>query len=506
VRLLAEFLLTPATMSGAMLGVSGAEKPVVYKRRQPEDGILHRVVRRELASFYARCDESGRDLPKFVRREFDTFLGCGILQNGFLRVRCQDCGDDRLVAFSCKGRGFCPSCTGRRMSDTAAHLVDRVLPHVPVRQWVLSLPIQIRPMLAYDAALSRATLNTFLRVVFAWYRQRAKRLGIHGAECGAVTSIQRFGSALNLNLHFHVLVVDGVFHRTAGDEPVFRAIKAPSTKDISELTRKIQTRLVRLLERRGVFGDDRQISSDEQALVDSYSASSRGRIGFGENAGKLHQKLLADAPAQTTKDKRSANISGFDLHANVRVKATDRQKLERLCRYVLRPPIAQGRLSETSDGKILFEMKRRFSDGTTHIVFQPLEFLEKLVALIPKPRAHQVLYHGVLAPHAKLRSQVILKPADDDDEAANKTEKPQPPAKPRPALRNRRLSWAELMRRVFAVDVLKCDGCGGNRTIISAITAPNVIRAILDCLGLPTAHPRQHPARAPPEQTELCFP
>ena len=177
---------------------------------------MHRVLRREIQTFYSRCEESGRDLPKFVRREFDAYLACGVLSNGFVRVRCQDCGDDRLVAFSCKGRGFCPSCTGRRMADTAAPLVDRVLPHAPIRQWVLSLPIQIRPMLAYDAALSRAVLNVFLRTVFAWHRRRAKQLGIKNAQCGAVTAIQRFGSALNLNLHYHVLVLDGVFHQAAG--------------------------------------------------------------------------------------------------------------------------------------------------------------------------------------------------------------------------------------------------------------------------------------------------
>ena len=466
---------------------------------------MHRTLRRELQTFYARCEESGRDLPKFVRREFDTFLGCGVLQYGFLRVRCQDCGDDRLVAFSCKGRGFCPSCTGRRMADTAAHLVDRVLPHVPVRQWVLSLPIQIRPMLAYDATLSRAVLNIFLRAVFAWHRRKAKLLGINGAQCGAVTSIQRFGSALNLNLHFHVLVLDGVFHQGGADaSPSFRALKAPSTKEIAELTRKIQTRVVRLFERRGLFDDNRDVPDDEQALVGSYSASARGRIGFGENAGRLHQKLLSYAPTKPSKDKRAANISGFDLHANVRVKAADRPKLERLCRYILRPPLASTRLSETADGKILFAMKRRFDDGTTHIVFEPLDFIEKLVALIPKPRAHQVLYHGVLAPHANWRSLVILKP-DDAKPAKGVGPTSTGAARSPPELRQRRLTWAELMRRVFAVDVLKCHVCGGPRTILSAITDPTVIRAILGCLGLPTTAKRQHPPRAPP-QNELCFP
>ena len=80
---------------------------------------------------------AGADLPQFVKDEFDAFLECGVLAHGFLRLRCGDCGHDKLVAFSCKRRGFCPSCGARRMAQTAAHLVDHVIPHVPVRQWVL---------------------------------------------------------------------------------------------------------------------------------------------------------------------------------------------------------------------------------------------------------------------------------------------------------------------------------------------------------------------------------
>ena len=98
-------------------------------------------------------------MPRFVERELRAFLRCGILAHGFVRVHCDGCGLDRVVAFSCKGRGFCPSCGGRRMADTAAHLVDRVLPEVPVRQWVLSLPFALRYRLAYDAPLTCATCS-----------------------------------------------------------------------------------------------------------------------------------------------------------------------------------------------------------------------------------------------------------------------------------------------------------------------------------------------------------
>ena len=105
-------------------------------------------------------------MPGFVERELREFLDCGIMANGFLRLHCDGCGLDRVVPFSCKGRGFCPSCGGRQMADTAAHLVDRVLPRVPVRQWVLSLPFGLRYRLAYDRELTAEVLRIFVRAVF----------------------------------------------------------------------------------------------------------------------------------------------------------------------------------------------------------------------------------------------------------------------------------------------------------------------------------------------------
>jgi len=112
-----------------------------------------------LETFLARAERAERPVPRFVERELRAYLRCGLLAHGFVRLRCSACGECRLVAFSCKGRGFCPSCVGRRMADTAAHLVDRVLPPVPVRQWVVSLPHPLRYRLAYDSALCGEVLR-----------------------------------------------------------------------------------------------------------------------------------------------------------------------------------------------------------------------------------------------------------------------------------------------------------------------------------------------------------
>lgn len=113
-----------------------------YQPRRPEQGALHQLVRDHFETFRAKAAHlrDGQGLPPFVEQAFRDFLSCGCLAAGFARFRCRDCHLDRLVPFSCKGRGFCSSCGGRRMTDRAAHLVDRVLPAVPIRQWVLTMP------------------------------------------------------------------------------------------------------------------------------------------------------------------------------------------------------------------------------------------------------------------------------------------------------------------------------------------------------------------------------
>ena len=162
--------------------------------------------------------------------EFDAFLECGILAHGFLRLRCAQCAHEKLVAFSCKRRGFCPSCGARRMAQSAAHLVDCVIPRVPVRQWVLSFPIPLRILFAAHPDLLSPLLQCIHRVI-ATFLIKQSGLQRGQAHTGAVTLIQRFGSAANLNIHLHCLVLDGVYRSSEG-EPVFHEVRAPSMDEL----------------------------------------------------------------------------------------------------------------------------------------------------------------------------------------------------------------------------------------------------------------------------------
>jgi hypothetical protein len=159
-----------------------------YKPRCAVEELVYRVVAAELDGFLAEAEAEarGHPLPSFVASTFREFLTCGIPEHGFLRVHCDTCGRDRVVPFSCKRRGVCNSCGGRRMAETAAHLVDRVLPAVPTRQWVLSVPFPLRYRLAYDRDLATPLLAAFLRAVFASLRRRAREChGVRKSKCGA---------------------------------------------------------------------------------------------------------------------------------------------------------------------------------------------------------------------------------------------------------------------------------------------------------------------------------
>ncbi len=194
---------------------------------------------------------------------------------------------------------------------------------------------------------------------------------------------------------------------------------------------------------------------------------------------------------------RCTMIDGVSLHANVAVPARDRRRLEKLCRYIARPPVSTERLSKLGDGRLLYRLKRRWRDGTTHVVFQPLELVEKLAAIVPPPRIHMVRYHGVLAPRAGCRREVVgapkSKPAKEKDPDDDSGDCAHAPRRWTFAARWLAAPRAKLMQRVFAIDVLECPRCGGKMKILATIHPPEATAAILESLGM---SPRAPPSAA----------
>jgi hypothetical protein len=494
-----------------------------YERHRPEDGVLYQTIAAHWPAFNEEMEAHG-GLPDFVRHQFERFLTCGILEHGCLHLQCRECGHSQLVAFSCKGRGVCNSCAGRRMVDAAVHLEANVLPEVNIRHWVCTLPWGIRALLGYDKQLCAATLAAFVKECFRSLKQRAKaRLGlasVRHALTGAVAAIQRTDSSLRLNVHFHVLVLDGVYVRDATTRELeFHSLPAPTTAEVADVALRTAQRLDKLLRAQG-----RSLSPDEcndpeppklqldhPALAACYDAASRGLAVSGDREGQPSLRLVQGAvttPAASLQDMPAAEVFGVNLYAKQVVDGRDRRQLERLCRYLLRPPIAEERLSLRSDGTLLLEFKKSWRDGTRAVVLTPRDLLVRLCAAIPLPYVNQVRYFGVLASAAAVRDEVVpfseppagaLKPppaAGDQLELLGEMSDAAP--------LSQRRRWAWVLAHTFAVDLDHCQACGGPMRWVTVAKTPRAAARLMSQLGYARAPPSP-PVFAPLGQLTFGF-
>jgi hypothetical protein len=487
-------------------GVSlGGQASVPYRSRQPEETVLYQAVAGNFRTFQALAELEGKQLPQHVTREFESFLRCGILACGFLRLRCEDCHQEKLLAFSCKKRGFCSSCGGRRMAESAAHLVDDVFPREGVRQWVLSFPMPLRFILAKNPNIQARCLTIVHRAINAYLCKKAKSQGLRARlEPGVVTLIQRFGGSLNLNVHYHMLFLEGGYFQTRRG-PKFWRVGPPTDDEIQALVMTLAQRVIRLLKKKGYFQDDVDWAVPEKETLpealwpELQAASVQSRIALGERKGGYVRRLGALDFTELRPERKGplcAQVAGFSLHAAVYCKPWQRNKLEMLCRYITRPAVAEERLELQASGDIILRLKTPYGDGTTHLLFSGLEFVEKLAALIPPPRIHLTRFFGCLAPHATIRTLIVPKtqtlPPPLPVHATTADPSGTTPAEP-----TRPKRWAELLARVFGIDMQKCPDCGGPWKIISAILEPNAIKTILTYLRLPDKPPDPAPARIP---------
>lgn len=484
-----------------------AQDAATYKARRPEEGPVFALIQNNWLKFVAQAEQTEKSVADYVTKEMEEFLGCGVLARGFLRLRCEGCAFTRLLPFSCKRRGFCPSCTGRRMNENAAYMVDYVFPHVPVRQFVLSFPIPVRYWMARNPKLISQLLTIFHRAINAHYRMAVKKLG-HGENIltGAVTVVQRFGSALNLNVHFHTLVLDGAYVTNPDGVISFIETPRPTNDEIAQLLGTISRRMLRALQRKGLVqkleaetgGDAIEREATIEDLVQG--ASVQYRLALGDPPCRPVRRIgslgfIGEDPKPT--GECSAIIGGYSMHANSYIHKNDRAGLERMCRYLLRPPIAEERLefkrSPSGHDSVVYKLKNRWADGTKAILLTGPEFVEKIASIIPQPRIHGTRFHGVLAPHSAHRKLVVPKlepklmpkimPKIMDDSLklspAGSAKKPNP-----------RIGWAQLLARVFGLDVTECGNCGGKIKVIAAIIDEDVVKRILDHMGLPSHVPK----------------
>jgi hypothetical protein len=397
----------------------------------PLDGVGFRaLLGRTLPRLIERLGDDA--WPGHVQDELYAAVACGDPEEGFLWVSCDDCGVHRLVAVSCKGRGFwsCATparCGGRRMAQGAANLVDDLLPRVPVRQWVLSMPMQVRLALIFRPDLVRSALGVVVLRLRAYYEKKT------GGQTGLVTAIQRFGSRLYLNLHFHILALDGGYHLDDQARLQFRASQPPRPAELSRMVQDIGRRLERLVNR--AEADD---EPDPHRQLQLLAATG------GDVTDPAHRSPRRFEPSRQLR-RYEASYGYFSLEAGSRTGAQDRRGLERLCRYILRPAVALSRLGIDREDRVVLTLRHPWRDGTTALRFEGgdyvNDFVARLAALVPPRGQHTVRYHGVLAPASPWRRKVV--------------------ARPRPVGVRRRtwIPWDQLVLRTFGHDPLRCPQC-----------------------------------------------
>ena len=320
-----------------------------------------------------------------------------------------------------------------------------------------------------------------------------------------MTLIQRFDGALNLNVHFHMLVLDGVYVERADGTLRFRRVGAPTTAELEALTRTLARRIGRLLERRGLLERDAEtvwLADDEgaePAAIDTLRAASiTYRVALGPHRGRkaFTIQTLPPAPEQPLDDETLGRTGGFSLHAGVCAGATERGKLERLCRYISRPALSEKRLSLTADGQVRYRFKSPWRDGTTDVVLEPLDFLARLAALVPRPRINLTRFHGLFAPNSRLRARVIPARRAAGAAKGSATESDKATTAPGSLASSR---WARRLKRVFGIDLQSCSSCAGQLRILACIEDRPTIDAILAHLArVPAPEPLAPSQRAPP--------
>ncbi|MBM4254192.1 MAG: transposase [Deltaproteobacteria bacterium] len=489
---------------------NAATRSCAYQRRRPELTHCFQIIAGHLNTFISEREAEQRPLPDYVVKEFEAYLKCGILAHGFIRLKCTTCCDEKIVAFSCKKRGFFPSCCAKRMAEAATHLTQNVLPLVPYRQFVVSFPIPLRYWLHTNKRFASEVFGLVTREIHRHYLHEAHDAGIVDATPGTICFTQRWGSALNLNPHIHLLCIDGVYTRY-GDVARFRNLEPISDEEVASLVESIANLVRSLGIKRGYLGKDGDIVlnptldplfQDHESLTAALAASISGKIAFGPNAGSYVRKIGGgfgyEGEVPLAKGKRCYSVNGFSLHTNTAVNTHARDRLYKLIEYIARGPLSNDRLEIIANGDVKLALKTLWSNGTTHLVFTPTEFIEKLVALTPPPRSHLVRWSGVFAPNSPYRKDVTLRPeikkgfqfGDDATEGEKKGE-------------FKNYTWSKMLAQVFKIDVTTCPQCGGDLAKVCAITDPMEARRYLKHLGLDY----EPPPRAPPrhEQGEFHF-
>ena len=423
----------------------------LYRSRQPRKTALYPLLEAYYedvkAAWEDRFEKTFGYWRGFVDAVVARYLDRGVPEAGFARLKCDACGSERLLTLSCKQRGICPSCDAKRAAAFAAFLKDELVENVGHCLWTFTLPKMLRPYFMRH----RDLLGDLARLAYETIKElMLEAAGDDEARPGVVAVAQTFGSLIQPHPHLHALASRGLWDKQGQWLPL------PYVDTIAA-EKLFAHKIFHLLKSKGLLGDERI-------------------------------ELL-----------RSFRRSGFSVDASPTVWPQDTQGLERLCRYLLRCPVSLSRIHWTAGAKTLFYESKSSQGNDEPFYSHPqgetldiFEFIARLLTQIPEPRAHGVRYFGVYSSRARTgrKKRGVTLQSLGDKRTSISHDEPKLSPKSRAALRKR---WAQLIKRVYQTDPLKCE-CGGTFRVLSFITEHKVIRKILEHL-----EKRKADSRAPPQ-------
>jgi hypothetical protein len=379
------------------------------KAREPQKTLFYRIVSRALPDFL----DANPFLPQFIRMRFYRFLECGRPEFGCFVFRCGSCNQDSQLAFSCKQRELCPSCSNKMM-EVDAWEMDRLLPNVPFRHFAVNYPFEVSQKLAFQPDAIRDVEKTITNTLKRWMSARCGK-----AKTGGVIVRHRAGASLNLLIHTHFLIIDGGYKKEGND---LRFSKGPNLtqRDLNALTDRLRKRIEARLKKLGITGMKPSTSP-------------------------------AAAPHDEPQSGRTSRASGLHVFAS---QSLDRSTIYSTCKYLLRSHIEPKRIRMAADGTILYELDEPGPNGSLFLRFTNRQFLMALSSLLPRAGTPVSRYFGVLASGAPER-KIILSPSWP----TVLRDKPQPnpprqgePQQPGSETDTPKLNWHELLKRTYSVD------------------------------------------------------
>ncbi len=433
----------------------------IYRRRKPQETSLWKLLEHYFLEFEERYDDLFQQQYGFYRpvisHVVQKYLECGDLSEGFARIKCPDCHHEYILAFSCRGRWFCPSCHAKKVVQFGHHLKETVLYPVPHRQYVFSVPKILRRFFFYNRKLLGKLSQCAVKSLTKFFQLTlCKKTGIPGV----VVAIQTFGDYARWHPHLHGLVADGLFLESG----YFFVMPKVDLRPLRELFRAY---VLKMLKKEGLIDD-----------------------------------------AFKTMIMKWRHTSGFSVHNEVRIKPDDDKGIENLSQYIIRNSFSLEKLKyEEGDSSVIYRSKMTHGKNKKNFhVFSPLEFIAAITQHIPEPYFQLTRVYGwysnrMRGDRKKQEEREKKKRADENEATEDSKIIDVRNYKPK---RIPQLIWRECIKKVWEVDPLTCPRCTGEMRIISFIYKKTVIKKILTHLNIFEEKKNQRaPPRSTPEYTEI---